>query len=221
MIRRPPRSTLFPYTTLFRSAAHQIGAGQVGIDELVPFGGSRLYEPRAGGHADAGAVDQHVDGAEPLHRLPNQGLDVGLPAHVGHDPYCSFPAGGIEARNGVIKPAAVAGRRNNAHAAGRKGPDGCKTYSLAAAGHDGYARIGTHPLTAPSLSPRTSIRCARVKTRIAGRLMTTEAAMSSPHRMPFSSMKKASATESGRRSRPLVKTSANRNSFQARMKEYM
>src|SRR5256885_16262401 len=24
MIRRPPRSTLFPYTTLFRSAAHEI-----------------------------------------------------------------------------------------------------------------------------------------------------------------------------------------------------
>src|SRR2546426_3237198 len=28
MIRRPPRSTLFPYTTLFRSAV-QIGSGQV------------------------------------------------------------------------------------------------------------------------------------------------------------------------------------------------
>src|SRR2546429_2269935 len=27
MIRRPPRSTLFPYTTLFRSAAHVIRAG--------------------------------------------------------------------------------------------------------------------------------------------------------------------------------------------------
>src|SRR3712207_8368908 len=26
MIRRPPRSTLFPYTTLFRSAAHQRAA---------------------------------------------------------------------------------------------------------------------------------------------------------------------------------------------------
>src|SRR2546429_7301097 len=26
MIRRPPRSTLFPYTTLFRSVVHQIGA---------------------------------------------------------------------------------------------------------------------------------------------------------------------------------------------------
>ena len=45
--------------------------------------------------------------------------------------------------------------------------------------------------------------------------------MSSPHWMPFSSMKNARATESGRRSSPLVKTSANRNSFQARMKEYI
>src|SRR3712207_7015326 len=29
MIRRPPRSTLFPYTTLFRSAAHGQRAGQL------------------------------------------------------------------------------------------------------------------------------------------------------------------------------------------------
>src|SRR2546430_12023044 len=28
MIRRPPRSTLFPYTTLFRSAIAQLAAGQ-------------------------------------------------------------------------------------------------------------------------------------------------------------------------------------------------
>src|SRR5436853_1337439 len=27
MIRRPPRSTLFPYTTLFRSAVNQVGKG--------------------------------------------------------------------------------------------------------------------------------------------------------------------------------------------------
>src|SRR5687767_15329912 len=32
MIRRPPRSTLFPYTTLFRSAlAGVVGAGAVGL----------------------------------------------------------------------------------------------------------------------------------------------------------------------------------------------
>src|SRR2546425_7126078 len=30
MIRRPPRSTLFPYTTLFRSAEQAIAAGVVG-----------------------------------------------------------------------------------------------------------------------------------------------------------------------------------------------
>src|SRR4051812_49925125 len=29
MIRRPPRSTLFPYTTLFRSAAAPDGAGEL------------------------------------------------------------------------------------------------------------------------------------------------------------------------------------------------
>src|SRR2546430_8154987 len=31
MIRRPPRSTLFPYTTLFRSVDH-------GVDQLLDFG---------------------------------------------------------------------------------------------------------------------------------------------------------------------------------------
>src|SRR2546427_7827946 len=41
MIRRPPRSTLFPYTTLFRSpldADHHVGAGRGGDpDPLLPF----------------------------------------------------------------------------------------------------------------------------------------------------------------------------------------
>src|SRR3712207_8919759 len=38
MIRRPPRSTLFPYTTLFRSFQH-VGTGQ-------PVGAVALGEPR-------------------------------------------------------------------------------------------------------------------------------------------------------------------------------
>src|SRR3712207_8205504 len=33
MIRRPPRSTLFPYTTLFRS---EIQVDEVGVGELAP-----------------------------------------------------------------------------------------------------------------------------------------------------------------------------------------
>src|SRR3712207_6935606 len=40
MIRRPPRSTLFPYTTLFRSFIEELGAtqlfhGKVGHDEFA------------------------------------------------------------------------------------------------------------------------------------------------------------------------------------------
>src|SRR3712207_7735495 len=34
MIRRPPRSTLFPYTTLFRSGLHR--AGQAGVGQGLP-----------------------------------------------------------------------------------------------------------------------------------------------------------------------------------------
>src|SRR5207249_10758147 len=46
MIRRPPRSTLFPYTTLFRSClAQHIGNGR---SQLVRQVGRELREPRKG-----------------------------------------------------------------------------------------------------------------------------------------------------------------------------
>src|SRR4051812_49836795 len=35
MIRRPPRSTLFPYTTLFRSVRHAYREGRAGTVEIV------------------------------------------------------------------------------------------------------------------------------------------------------------------------------------------
>src|SRR2546430_9007268 len=35
MIRRPPRSTLFPYTTLFRSALPRLDPGRGGVSVLV------------------------------------------------------------------------------------------------------------------------------------------------------------------------------------------
>src|SRR5689334_24452974 len=37
MIRRPPRSTLFPYTTLFRSMAGMYEHGFVAFEDAVPF----------------------------------------------------------------------------------------------------------------------------------------------------------------------------------------
>src|SRR3712207_9453477 len=42
MIRRPPRSTLFPYTTLFRSVGRRDRGGRNGI------GTARAGEPRSG-----------------------------------------------------------------------------------------------------------------------------------------------------------------------------
>src|SRR3712207_7134378 len=58
MIRRPPRSTLFPYTTLFRSrpqparaAADRRDAGAV-ADDPVPVGGG---EPGRDAHRPVGA----------------------------------------------------------------------------------------------------------------------------------------------------------------------
>src|SRR2546426_6508470 len=35
MIRRPPRSTLFPYTTLFRSSRAPLTSMSIGIDEIA------------------------------------------------------------------------------------------------------------------------------------------------------------------------------------------
>src|SRR5258708_14039743 len=37
MIRRPPRSTLFPYTTLFRSRFHDRGFGNSGFPSLPEY----------------------------------------------------------------------------------------------------------------------------------------------------------------------------------------
>src|SRR2546430_5706761 len=46
MIRRPPRSTLFPYTTLFRSVGRRVAERAVGLHDL---GGVDVRRPAAGG----------------------------------------------------------------------------------------------------------------------------------------------------------------------------
>src|SRR2546427_6637956 len=54
MIRRPPRSTLFPYTTLFRSRAPEVGGGRglrrgvgVAVRRGVSRAGTAGYRRRA------------------------------------------------------------------------------------------------------------------------------------------------------------------------------
>src|SRR2546425_6498068 len=61
MIRRPPRSTLFPYTTLFRSQRALQVAGLRHVDELgVILGGARLGEELEAAPGVARRVRQHV-----------------------------------------------------------------------------------------------------------------------------------------------------------------
>src|SRR3712207_7255986 len=71
MIRRPPRSTLFPYTTLFRSgkpepvgadAGRRVDDDAVADDALVVHGGVRVDDAvaaDAGPRADVGAGVNH------------------------------------------------------------------------------------------------------------------------------------------------------------------
>src|SRR3712207_7768910 len=73
MIRRPPRSTLFPYTTLFRSAQgravdvlHPRLARRV---RLVRRGALRAAVRRAGASAGTGAAEQ-VHGGDAAGDLP-------------------------------------------------------------------------------------------------------------------------------------------------------
>src|SRR5690349_22500838 len=57
MVRRPPRSTLFPYTTLFRSAAGALDGGKA-AGRVWGLGGRARLRPRllgiAGGHKEEG-----------------------------------------------------------------------------------------------------------------------------------------------------------------------
>src|SRR3712207_7057774 len=72
MIRRPPRSTLFPYTTLFRSAA-RCGDRERAIVRQVVLPAGRLV---------LAAVVRRAVADE----VPRAGLPVGPPAVVGELP---------------------------------------------------------------------------------------------------------------------------------------
>src|SRR3712207_7979102 len=56
MIRRPPRSTLFPYTTLFRSQLVVIIGLAVGVDYAM-FYSRRMLEERDRGHSAEAALE--------------------------------------------------------------------------------------------------------------------------------------------------------------------
>src|SRR2546422_8987111 len=87
MIRRPPRSTLFPYTTLFRS--HQVSPGSKGLEDRAGTG--LLGEP-------------HDDGPEPV-----WDEEYDQPSEIDHETLASgYGARGGEGRaGGSPRPSAL------------------------------------------------------------------------------------------------------------------
>src|SRR3712207_8160674 len=61
MIRRPPRSTLFPYTTLFRSFA-SMGSGGLTVTNTAPIAPGPLGGSAKCGDAEAAGVKMGVCG---------------------------------------------------------------------------------------------------------------------------------------------------------------
>src|SRR3712207_493822 len=115
MIRRPPRSTLFPYTTLFRSHAHRPGeggafggVGQVG-GEVLRLGWAapdeQAHAPARGG-APVGRVRPVVEPRSfgPVARAqapPTIGRDLGDP---GLDRYEAEPLAGGDGQHVAALP---------------------------------------------------------------------------------------------------------------------
>src|SRR3712207_8868969 len=75
MIRRPPRSTLFPYTTLFRSAAKV--SAEIAATRGVPEGKDVVSPSR---HAEFSDPDSLLDWVEML--ADETGLPVGIKSAV-------------------------------------------------------------------------------------------------------------------------------------------
>src|SRR5690348_18089174 len=80
MIRRPPRSTLFPYTTLFRSEVHDVLGGEVADLLAQHRRGVRVDLAR---HLEHGAVADRPDGVQSeIARSEEHTSELQSPVHL-------------------------------------------------------------------------------------------------------------------------------------------
>src|SRR3712207_9551525 len=95
MIRRPPRSTLFPYTTLFRSQAEVVAT--LLVQQRRDLGGSGVAEDDAGGR---GVLHRHV-GSPPTFEGACCGTSCSRPTPPERS---LFPLYGVECRADRDRP---------------------------------------------------------------------------------------------------------------------
>src|SRR3712207_8070252 len=99
MIRRPPRSTLFPYTTLFRSAVHaRLGAGD---DAAAPAraAGARHPRRRRGGPVPVGGAGVGGAAGRPQRRDRKSTRLNSSHANISYAVFC------LKKKNRVLKQA--------------------------------------------------------------------------------------------------------------------
>src|SRR2546428_14117727 len=108
MIRRPPRSTLFPYTTLFRSGgalAREVDRAAVVVrGDQVAAGRGRAEGHRAGGLVRGGGLGGEVAGA-----AHDKGRGRGARAHA----HRAGGGGGGRESGGEGKGGGIGGGRGN------------------------------------------------------------------------------------------------------------
>src|SRR3712207_8481661 len=87
MIRRPPRSTLFPYTTLFRSV---VGPGELGVAHTLGGVGHALEAEVGGVGEHGGRSEEHTSELQSRQYLvcrlllEKKKLDTYLHTHIPH-----------------------------------------------------------------------------------------------------------------------------------------
>src|SRR2546422_3734283 len=142
MIRRPPRSTLFPYTTLFRSRLVRAGGATLRPpDDPHPLPGQRLVRAPAQAHV--------WEDADPLRAARRRRHRAGAYRRGGQD-----PAGRAEPR-GVLRSPEV-GVRPVLHAAGPGAPPGTPA-AITARRVRRVDALPTQGLYSPDLERRTPV----------------------------------------------------------------
>src|SRR5256885_7387366 len=90
MIRRPPRSTLFPYTTLFRSKSSLLEAYGVSFDvgELLRFEGALVHakDQRGAPERDLRSEEHTSELQSPCNLVCRLLLEKKKPDHRKHEP---------------------------------------------------------------------------------------------------------------------------------------
>src|ERR1044072_4641774 len=88
MIRRPPRSTLFPYTTLFRSDSPHVTAASGELTELAPAKGNltlHVLGRRADGYHEMDSVVAFADIGDRLTFRPAERLELAVSGPTAAD----------------------------------------------------------------------------------------------------------------------------------------